>query len=47
MPAAVQQLPSAIVTKWQEIVDLFAKIMRVPAALVMQVEPPNIKGFRI
>ena len=45
MSAAAQQVPSAVVTKWQRIVDLLAEIMRVPAALVMQVEPPNIKVF--
>ena len=43
MPASSLQVPSGIVTKWQEIVDLLAEIMRVPAALVMKVEPPNIK----
>ena len=43
--AAAQQVPSEIVTKWQEIVNLLAEIMHVPAALVMQVEPPNIKVF--
>jgi formate hydrogenlyase transcriptional activator len=43
--AAAQQVPSEIVTKWQEIVNLLAQIMHVPAALVMQVEPPNIKVF--
>jgi PAS domain S-box-containing protein len=44
-PTAAEQVPSEIVTKWQEIVNLLAKIMHVPAALVMQVEPPNIKVF--
>jgi PAS domain S-box-containing protein len=43
--AVAQQVPSEIVTKWQEIVNLLAEIMHVPAALVMQVEPPNIKVF--
>src|SRR5215510_14543695 len=38
-------VPSEIVQKWQEIVDLLAEIMRVPSALVMRVEPPNIKVF--
>jgi formate hydrogenlyase transcriptional activator len=41
--STAQQVPSEIVTKWQEIVNLLAEIMHVPAALVMQVEPPNIK----
>ena len=29
--------------KWQGIVDLLADIVRVPSALIMRVEPPNIK----
>ncbi len=43
MPATALQVTSEFVTKWQEIVDLLAEIIRVPAALVMKVEPPNIK----
>lgn len=39
------QVPPETVRKWQEIVDLLAEIMRVPSALIMQVEPPNIKVF--
>ena len=39
------QIPSQIVQKWQDIVDLLAEILRVPSALVMKVEPPNIKVF--
>jgi GAF domain-containing protein len=39
------QVPSEIVRKWQEIVDLVAEIMHVPSALVMKVEPPNITVF--
>ncbi len=39
------QVPSEIVGKWQEIVDLLAEIMHVPSALVMKVEPPNITVF--
>jgi hypothetical protein len=34
MPSTALQVPSEIVTKWQEIVDLLAEIIRVPAALV-------------
>lgn len=44
MPHSIQ-VPPEIVRKWQEIVDLLAGIMRVPSALIMQVEPPNIKVF--
>src|SRR5437762_9883442 len=39
------EVPSEIVRKWQEIVDLLAEVMRVPSALIMRVEPPNIKVF--
>src|ERR1700736_5906865 len=39
------QLPSEIVGKWQQIVDLLADIMHVPSALVIKVEPPNIMVF--
>ena len=42
MPAPAPRVPSEIVTKWQEIVDLLAEIIHVPAALVMQAEPPHI-----
>jgi PAS domain S-box-containing protein len=44
MPHSIQ-VPSEIVRKWQEIVDLTAEIMHIPAALIMRVEPPNIKVF--
>jgi len=39
------QVPSEIVGKWQEIVNLLAEIMHVPSALVMKVEPLNITVF--
>lgn len=38
-------IPAETVRKWQEIVDLLAEIMHVPAALVMRAEPPQIKVF--
>jgi len=44
MPHSLQ-VPSEIVQKWQEVVDLLAEIMHVPSALIMKVEPPNIKVF--
>ena len=44
MPHSLQ-VPSDTVQKWQDIVDLTAEIMRVPSALIMRVEPPNIKVF--
>jgi C4-dicarboxylate-specific signal transduction histidine kinase len=42
---AVAQVPSETLQKWQEIVDLLAEILCVPSALIMKVEPPNIKVF--
>src|SRR5260370_30369162 len=39
------QVPSEIVRKWQEVVDVLAEIMRVPSASIMRVEPPHIKVF--
>ena len=45
MSTEVIQVPSEIVEKWQEIVDIIAEIVHVPSALVMKVEPPNIKVF--
>ena len=45
MSTAVIQVPFEIVQKWQEIVNIIAEIIDVPSALVMKVEPPNIKVF--
>ena len=45
MSTAVIQVPFELVQKWQEIVDVIAEIIHVPSALVMKVEPPNIKVF--
>jgi len=42
MPHSIS-VPSETIGKWQEIVDLLAEIVRVPSALIMRVEPPNIK----
>jgi PAS domain S-box-containing protein len=39
------EVPFETVQKWQEIVNIIAEIIRVPSALVMKVEPPNIKVF--
>ena len=44
MPQSIQ-VPSEIVQKWQEIVNLLAEIIHVPSALIMKVEPPNIRVF--
>ena len=38
-------VPPELIRKWQEIVNLTAEIMHVPSALIMRVEPPNIKVF--
>ncbi len=35
------EVPSEIIRKWQEIVELLAEIMHVPSAVVMRVEPSN------
>jgi signal transduction histidine kinase len=45
MSTAAIQIPSEIVQKWQEIVNIIAEIIHVPSALVMKVETPNIKVF--
>lgn len=39
------QVPSEIMHKWQEVVDVLAEIMHVPSALIMRLEPPNVKVF--
>ena len=44
MPHPIE-VPSEMVRRWQEIVDLVAEIMHVPSALIMRVDPPNIKVF--
>ena len=42
----VIQVPSLVnIHKWQEIVDLLAEVLHVPSALIMKVEPPNIRVF--
>lgn len=45
MSTAVIQVPFEIIQKWQEIVNIIAEIIHVPSALIMKVEPPNIKVF--
>src|SRR5258706_9509681 len=39
------EVPSEIIRKWQEIVNLLAEIMHVPSASIMRVVPPRIKVF--
>ncbi len=36
-------IPSDVLCKWQEIVDMLAGVIRVPSALVVKVEPPVAK----
>jgi len=45
VPSEHTEIPSEILLKWQEIVNVLAEVMHVPATLVMQVEPPSIKVF--
>src|SRR6266852_4035182 len=39
------EVPSKIIRKWQEFVNLLAEIMHVPSASIMRVDPPHIKVF--
>jgi signal transduction histidine kinase len=39
------QIPAEITKKWQDIIDLLAEALHVPSALIMKVEPPNIRVF--
>jgi len=39
------EVPSEIIRKWQELVDLLAEIMQVPSASIMRADPPHIKVF--
>src|SRR5258708_4443838 len=39
------QVPSEVIQKWQELIDLLAEVLHVPSALIMKVEPPNIRVF--
>src|SRR6476661_2079507 len=39
------EVPSEIMRKWQEIVNLLAEIMHVPSASIMRADPPHIKVF--
>jgi PAS domain S-box-containing protein len=38
-------IPQVVIDKWQEITNLLAELVQVPAALVMRVEPPEISVF--
>lgn len=38
-------IPENLVQKWQEIVNVIAKVIQVPAALIMKVDPPYLEVF--
>src|ERR1700757_5428229 len=40
-----REVPSEIIRKWQEFVNLLAEIMHVPSASIMRADPPHIKIF--
>src|SRR6202158_2139072 len=39
------EVPSEIIRKWQEFVNLLAAIMHVPSASIMRADPPHIRVF--
>ncbi|WP_406659782.1 ATP-binding protein [Methanolobus sp. ZRKC3] len=39
------EIPDEIVSKWQHMVDLTAKIIELPAVLIMRIYPPEIEVF--
>ncbi|MBN1591919.1 MAG: GAF domain-containing protein [Candidatus Coatesbacteria bacterium] len=39
-------LPEAIVGQWQKLVDLIARVMKVPAAFVMRAQRPELEVYR-
>jgi len=45
MTTEALEIPQDMIRKWQEIVDLLAQIMHVPAVLITQVEPPELVVF--
>ena len=38
-------IDTVVAEKWQQVLDLIASLVRVPAALIMRVEPPHIRVF--
>ena len=38
-------IPDEVIVRWQRIVNLMAKIIDVPAGLIMRVDPPGIEVF--
>jgi PAS domain S-box-containing protein len=45
MDTSAIDIPQAVIDKWQEITNLLAELVQVPAALIMRVEPPEISVF--
>ena len=45
METSAIDIPQVVTDKWQEITNLLAEIVQVPAALVMRIEPPEISVF--
>jgi GAF domain-containing protein len=46
IPAAHPEVPPRTTHRWQEILDLLAELLEVPAALVMRVHPEQIEVYR-
>lgn len=40
------EIPEEIVEKWQNLVDIIAEVIDVPAGLIMRIKPPHIEVFR-
>ena len=45
MDTSAIEIPRVVTDKWQEITNLLAELVQVPAALVMRIEPPEICVF--
>src|ERR1700739_1856278 len=45
MDTSAIDIPQVVIDKWQEIKNLLAELVQVPAALVMRIEPPEINVF--
>src|SRR6202047_3910774 len=45
MDTSAIDIPQGVTDKWQEITNLLAELVQVPAALIMRIEPPEISVF--
>jgi C4-dicarboxylate-specific signal transduction histidine kinase len=45
METSAIDIPQTVTDKWQEITNLVAELVQVPAALVTRIEPPKISAF--